>query len=201
MPLDTVIALALFAALMVGTPGPANLLAMTAGAHFGFRACLPFIVGLTGGKLLLNIAMAVGLLTLLTAAPTMEQVLKIVSGLYLLWLAWRTAGLRLQKTQIEKRSPPGFWAGLIVHPLNPKAWAMATSAYAQFTDAEAGNWALQSSIVALAFLVMQAIAHPLWCISGVGLAKRLSGTAMERWLMRCLSLLLVAVVIWAMLRG
>ena len=57
-----------FIILMVGTPGPANLLAMSAGSQFGFYKCLPFNFGLTLGKILLNIAMGLGLGVLLVFA-------------------------------------------------------------------------------------------------------------------------------------
>ena len=35
-----------FIILMVGTPGPANLLAMSAGSQLGFYKCIPFNLGL-----------------------------------------------------------------------------------------------------------------------------------------------------------
>ena len=40
-----------FIILMVGTPGPANLLAMSAGSQLGFYKCIPFNLGLTLGKI------------------------------------------------------------------------------------------------------------------------------------------------------
>ena len=38
-----------FIAFMVGTPGPANLLAMLAGVRQGLRGCIGFISGLVFG--------------------------------------------------------------------------------------------------------------------------------------------------------
>ncbi len=49
-----------FIILMVSTPGPANLLLMSAGAQRGFQRTLPFLSGLVMGKLALNVAMALG---------------------------------------------------------------------------------------------------------------------------------------------
>ena len=43
-----------FIILMVGTPGPANLLAMSVGARYGFLKCVSFNIGLTLGKVFLN---------------------------------------------------------------------------------------------------------------------------------------------------
>ncbi len=53
----------LFLLVMVGSPGPANLLALSAGARAGLRPVLPFICGLVAGKLLLNMLLGVGLLS------------------------------------------------------------------------------------------------------------------------------------------
>ena len=58
MPVDTFIALILFVALMVGTPGPANLLAMVLGANWGVRGGLSFISGTVAGQMALNIMIA-----------------------------------------------------------------------------------------------------------------------------------------------
>ena len=201
MPLESLVALALFAALLVGTPGPANLLLMSAGARWGFRACLPFIAGITFGKLFLNIALAGGLLALLSAVPAVELTLRYASAAYLMYLAWRIASMRLSGGGAKNPGAhPGFFAGLIVHPLNPKAWAMTTSAYAQFTTASL-PWTAQAATVCAVFFCVQLIFHPLWCFGGVRLAKIIGGTPAERIVMRALALLTVAVVIWSLLRG
>ena len=59
--LDLLLPLWGFIVVMVATPGPANLLLMSAGAQQGFLRTLPFIGGLVVGKLLLNLALALGL--------------------------------------------------------------------------------------------------------------------------------------------
>jgi len=48
------IPLLLFAVVMVGTPGPANMLLMTSGANFGFLKSVPFVAGVAVGKLFIN---------------------------------------------------------------------------------------------------------------------------------------------------
>lgn len=199
MTLDTTLALALFALLMTGTPGPANILAMAAGASWGVRSCLPFLIGLLCGKLLLNLLMGVGLLTLLAAHPLLAQTLRIVSALYLLWLAWRIVGLRLRQPENAATTRPGFFAGLVVHPLNPKAWAMSSSAYAQFADPQ-GSWLGQSAVIVLTFFLAQTLAHSTWCFGGARLAALIGGTAAERWLMWGLAASLVLLVLWTMWR-
>ena len=55
----------MFVVVMVGTPGPANMVLMTAGASFGFSRAIPFLCGVTCGKLLLNLMMDFGAYDLL----------------------------------------------------------------------------------------------------------------------------------------
>ena len=50
-----------FIAFMVGTPGPANLVAMLAGVTQGVRGCAGFISGLIVGKIGLNLLLDLAL--------------------------------------------------------------------------------------------------------------------------------------------
>ena len=79
-----------FIIIMVGTPGPANLVLMTAGSRYGFFASVPFIGGITMGKLLLNTLLISGLYSWLEREPiTLLMGLKFISaGPYMIWLSW-----------------------------------------------------------------------------------------------------------------
>ena len=46
---------------MVTTPGPANLILMLSGAKFGFYKSIPFVIGVTFGKLFLTLGLGLGL--------------------------------------------------------------------------------------------------------------------------------------------
>ena len=90
---------------MVGTPGPANLLIMSGGAQHGYRGCLPFGLGLIAGKLLLNLAMAIGLGTLLIFHPVFASALAYLSALYMSWLALR--GWNVQQSWFDRLTMSG----------------------------------------------------------------------------------------------
>ena len=76
-----------FIIFMVGTPGPANLLIMSLGATNGFKACIPFNLGLIGGKFLLNIAMGLGLFVILNENNDLQFFLKFISAFYMIYLS------------------------------------------------------------------------------------------------------------------
>ncbi|MGR3501084.1 LysE family translocator [Pseudaestuariivita sp.] len=192
----TTLPFAAFAVAQVGTPGPANMALMATGAAQGFRASLPFALGVTAGKQLLIWPLGLGLMTFLADAPLLFAVLKWAAIGYICWLAWRVAQMRLTPGTETRRV--GFRAGLIVHPLNPKAWAMAITGLTSFVPA--GASAFQATLmVALTLGTAQLILHPLWAFAGDRLARVLASTRYERALMITLALLTVASVLHVLL--
>ncbi|RLJ36129.1 threonine/homoserine/homoserine lactone efflux protein [Litoreibacter meonggei] len=189
---------AIFAASQVGTPGPANMALLATGARYGLRRALPFVAGVAFGKQLVIWPIGFGLMQLAETAPWVFQSLKWISAAYIIWLAWRVANLRLS-TNIEAKAP-GFAAGLIIHPLNPKAWAMITAGFTAFT--EPGTPSLEATVtIALILLGVQLILHPIWTYGGERIARSLAGTPAERYLMWTLAALTVASVLFVLFAG
>jgi len=188
-----------FAASQVGTPGPANMAMMATGARYGFRRALPFVAGVAVGKQFIIWPIGFGLMEIAQRAPLLFEGLKWASAAYIFWLAWKVAHLRLQAGN-SVDNPPGFLAGLIVHPLNPKAWAMITGGFTHFVDP--ATPALQATlIIATCLFGLQAVLHPIWALGGDRIAKTVAGTSAEPWLMRFLALLVVGSVIFVLLGG
>ena len=182
-----------FIILMVSTPGPANLLLMSAGAQWGYRRSLPFLSGLVAGKLVLNVAMALGFMAVLLNSPRVLTTLSWVSAGYMAYLALR------QWTPAEENGEPsnslGFLQGLVVHPLSPKTWMMTTLAFSQFaptfpTEIE------RLAMVPLSFLFFQILFHSIWCLAGAALGRII---ARSLWVHRGLVLLTLAVIAWILL--
>lgn len=186
----------LFAASQVGTPGPANMALMATGARYGLRRALPFVAGVALGKQFLIWPAGFGLLALASQVPWLFSVLKWASAAYICWLAYKVAIMRIS-TGAGDVDPPGFGAGLIVHPLNPKAWAMVTAGFTQFV--EPGTPALQATLtIAICLLATQVVLHPIWTWGGSQIAKTIAGKPAERWLFVTLAVLTVASVAYAL---
>lgn len=188
-----------FGASQVGTPGPANMALLATGARFGFWAALPFVFGVVIGKQLVIWPVGFGLMELAEAAPGVFEALKWVSAGYIFWLAWKVANLRLGPVEAGVQ-PPGFIAGLAVHPLNPKAWAMIVTGFTNFVSP--GTSALQATAtIAICLLILQIILHPLWSLGGDRIARSVAGTSAEPYLMRGLAILTVASVLFVLFGG
>ncbi|NOC44706.1 MULTISPECIES: LysE family translocator [unclassified Ruegeria] len=189
----------IFAASQIGTPGPANMVLLGTGARYGFRAALPFVGGVILGKQLIIWPVGFGLLQLADQAPFVFLVLKYASAAYICWLAWKIANMRLTRGETAAEVP-GFWAGLIVHPLNPKAWAMIIAGFTGFVAA--GTSSLNATFtIALCLLFCQVILHPIWTFAGDRIAHVVEGRPAEKYLMWTLASLTVASVLFVLFGG
>ena len=188
-----------FAASQIGTPGPANMALMATGARFGFRAALPFVAGVALGKQLVIWPVGFGLMQLADRAPGVFVALKFASAAYIIWLAWKVANLRLGQGA-QREAAPGVLAGLIVHPLNPKAWAMIVGSFTAFIAPDTPVL-IATATVAAVLLGCQIVLHPLWTLAGAGIAKTVAGTVWERYLMWTLAALTVASVLFVLFGG
>ena len=147
-----------FALSQVATPGPANMAMMATGARFGFKAALPFVVGVILGKQLIIWPIGYGIMEFAAHVPLLFTILKFLSATYIIWLAWRVANMRLTYNEASAEVP-GFWAGVLVHPLNPKAWAMILAGFTNFIDSDTSTFFATLYIAfCLSFLALSRLA-------------------------------------------
>ncbi len=194
-----VLSFTVFAFSQVGTPGPANMAMMATGARFGFRSALPFVCGVVLGKQLIIWPIGFGLLKIADQMPIFFELLKYLSAGYIIWLAWRVANMSILQDR-EETAVPGFVAGLWIHPLNPKAWAMIITGFTNFVGQ--GTPTLQATaVIAASLFLTQLICHPLWTYFGDQIARVVAGKTAERYLMWCLAALTIFFLGFALLRG
>lgn len=194
-----VISFLAFGASQVGSPGPANMVLLATGARFGFRRALPFVAGVVVSKQLIIWPIGFGLMQLADTVPGLFTILKWACVAYILWLAWRIANSNLQAAGTSAVAP-GFMAGLLVHPLNPKAWAMIIAGFTTFVTP--GTPALQATaIIAICLAACQLVLHPLWTLGGQTIAKTVAGRPGEKYLMWGLAALTVASVFFVLILG
>jgi len=186
----------LFAALMVGSPGPANMVLISAGARFGLRASLRFISGMIAGKFFLNAVIALGLYDTLRSTPWLFDALTYISAIFMVWLSFSM--IRASRDMSTVHAQPGFSKGLMVHPLNPKAWAMLTISWSGYGPAFDDPW-LRFASIAGTFMAAQLIFHVLWCYAGARLIGLLPSERSRYFFEVMLALLTAAVVLWIVL--
>ena len=182
-----------FITFMVGTPGPANLVAMLAGVTQGLRGCAGFIFGLIVGKIGLNLFIGFGFGVVLAADPVLQTAFTYASASYMIWLAVRSWPRSVNPARNQHHTSAvkfRFRDGVIVHPLNPKAWVMVVLAWGHFAPA-LGDFSLQLPVVILSFAFCQLAFHSLWCALGAYLGKSFAYSQRVAKLMIMLTILVV----------
>ena len=196
---SVILSFTLFALSQVGTPGPANMVLLSTGAKYGLKKAIPFVLGVIFGKQLIIWPIGFGLIGVISNMPMVFIFLKVISAAYILWLSYKIANLRLDIKDLSG-TPPGFLAGLIVHPLNPKAWGMIITGYTSFVSNE---MSMLSAILTISIILLfsQIVLHPLWCWGGQRLALLVKGKSYERYLMWILASLTLISVFYALSQG
>jgi len=130
---DGLLAVAFAFFVIAASPGPATLACAAVSMRSG-RACgMQFGLGLSIGLAFWGLIAATGLGAILQTSTHVLVALKILGGLYLLWLAFGSARSAMrddsQDAQVEDRGS-WFWRGLVLNLSNPKAvvaWMAALS--------------------------------------------------------------------------
>ncbi len=155
---------------LIITPGPGVLSAAGVGSAYGGRAGLAYVGGLFVGNNLVAGLVISGLAAAALAVPGLGEVLLWGSVCYLFYLAAKIAlaGSRIAFIHLEK--PPGFWNGLALQPINPKAYAVNTALFSGFAFM-AGTPALEAAVKLLILNAIWVPIHLLWLWAGLTLRR------------------------------
>jgi len=186
------LALALFCAVTLFTPGPNNLMLMTSGLNFGFRRGMPHLWGVTLGFTVMVLIVGLGLGAIFAKWPVLYTVLKYAGAAYLLYLAWQIA-VSPPPTPGDAKSagkPIGFLQAVAFQWVNPKAWVMAVGAIT--TYAAVAAFPLNVAIIAALFCVLGVASSGTWLGFGAALQRVLKDPRVVRAFNMLMALLLVA---------
>jgi threonine/homoserine/homoserine lactone efflux protein len=197
MPLDTFLALLLFAFTTSITPGPNNMMLFASGVNFGFRRTIPHMLGIGAGFLSLLLGVGLGLGALLHAVPSAYTFLKFAGGAYLVWIAWKLANSRSLSEKQSGATPMSFFAAAAFQWINPKAWVMAVTAMATYTIPSL--YFASVLIVGAAFALVNVPSVSTWAGFGSALRDWLSDPVRLKWFNITMAVLLVF-SLWPMLK-
>lgn len=184
-------ALAVF--FLIITPGPGVLSVAGVGASFGVRPGSRYIAGLFVGTNLVALAVVSGMAAIILANARIRTVLLIASVCYLVFLAAKIAlaGSRIAFKEVAKA--PGFWDGVILQALNPKAYAVNTTLFTGFAFMPG----LLATETMLKFLIMNAIWLPIhfaWLYAGMSLHRLNLAPSVQRRVNVAMALCMLIVV-------
>jgi threonine/homoserine/homoserine lactone efflux protein len=195
---EVLFALAAYAFVTSITPGPNNFMLLSSGVNFGFVRSIPHMLGIGIGFVVLLLAVGFGLGAVLTTFPALHTGHKIVGGAYLLYLAWRIAMSRSVESGGDGSAQPmTFLQAAAFQWVNPKAWVMAVTAMAVFSNPE--NPFLSVILIAVVFGIINLPCVSSWAGFGMALRGFLSDPVRLKWFNISMGVLLAA-TLWPMLR-
>lgn len=176
MPFDQLIALLAFALVSAITPGPNNAMLLASGVNYGVRRTVPHIAGINLGFPVMLLAIGLGLAQVFAAFPRLYTALKVVSVVYLLWLAWKIGTARPLPVSGDNAEPSAsrpmtFLEAAAFQWVNPKAWIMGIGAFAAYSIP--GEPVASALTVAAAYLATGFPSSAIWAGFGAALRRML----------------------------
>ena len=195
---DTLLALIAYSFVTSITPGPNNLMLLSSGVNFGFSRSIPHMLGIGIGFVVLLLAVGFGLGALLSAFPALHTALKVAGAAYLLYLAWKIAMTRsVSGREGQDIRPLTFLDAAAFQWVNPKAWVMAVTAMAVYSDPRSPF--VSVLLISAAFGIINLPCISVWAGFGTALRGFLADPVRLKWFNIAMGLLLAA-TLWPMLR-
>ena len=184
-----IISICLFWFVTAFTPGPNNIVASYSGFNFGIKKTIPHILGVTLGFTALIISLIIGLINIFKVYPNIQEVLKYLGTLFLLYLAFKISFSSSDKKS-NSENPVKFIETFIFQFLNPKGvivGIIVVSTYIQ-VDENYVNYSLQVIILALLFSVTSITS---WTLVGRFLRKFATNEKFIKYFNYAMSVLLI----------
>jgi len=185
---ELLMALSLFAFVSSVTPGPNNIMLMSSGATFGFVKTLPHMLGVGIGFTLMVVLIGAGIMTLFDVIPASYQVLKWVSIIYLLYLAYRIATSTTLQRNNTRAKPFTFIQAALFQWVNPKGWTMALTAISVYAPTRNMS---AVAVVAIIYGLVNIPSISTWVLMGQGLQSWLANPMRLRIFNGSMAVLLV----------
>ena len=179
--MELLLSFILFAWVASVTPGPNNLMLLSSGMNYGFKATLPHFWGVNLGFWIMLVAVGLGLGEIFSRLPIVYKIMQFLGTAYLLYLAWNIAfasSVSGDRNKHAHTKPMSFMQAALFQWVNPKAWMMAVSAFSTYVPAHLGL--LQILAYSSLFALINAPAILIWVFAGTYLEQYLQRTWYRR---------------------
>ncbi|SMG36539.1 LysE family translocator [Paraburkholderia susongensis] len=187
--MTALLSMAAFALACSISPGPVNVVALSAGAQHGLAATLRHVTGATVGFTVLLLLIGLGLHELLAHFPKLIEIVKWVGVGFLLYMAYKLAVDNGQLGADKPDRGPSFAYGAAMQWLNPKAWLASLAGMGAY--AANGDGRLVWQFAALYFVICY-VSIASWAYAGTFLRQHLREAKRVRLFNRVMATLLAA---------
>ena len=186
-------ALISFYFVMYVTPGPNNAMVLTSGLKFGFIKTIPHMSGITIGHVLQLILVCLGLGKIFLIFPQLQNILKILCALYLLYLGYKIIG-SFSKIKEDDSRPLRFHEAGLFQIVNPKAWTISSMVASGFLP-ENGNLFFSIFFIAMIALIICPLSISPWAAFGSAIRNLVKNNKIKALIEYFLAILLLITAI------
>ena len=186
-------ALISFYFVMYVTPGPNNAMVLTSGIKFGFLKTIPHMSGITIGHVLQTIVVCLGLGKIFQIFPEIQNILKIICALYLLYLGYKIIG-SFSKIKNDGSRPLKFYEASLFQLVNPKAWTISTMVASGFLPKDE-RLIISILFISITALIICPLSISVWAAFGSGIRNLVKNNKKKAFVEYFLALLLLATAI------
>ncbi len=165
--LNLFIGLVTFYFVMYVTPGPNNTMVLTSGVKFGFSKTIPHMSGITIGHVCQTVVVCLGLGKIFQMFPNIQNALKIICGLYLLYLGYKIIG-SFSKIKEDGSRPLKFYEASLFQLVNPKAWTISTMVASGFLPNDE-KLIISILFISITALIICPLSISVWAAFGTGI--------------------------------
>ena len=191
--LNILIALISYYFVMYVTPGPNNAMVLTSGLKFGFLKTIPHMSGITIGHILQLILVCFGLGKIFQIFPIIQNVLKIICAIYLLYLGYKIIG-SFSKIKEDDSRPLKFHEAALFQIVNPKAWTISSMAASGFLPKD-GNLIISIFYIASIALIICPLSISPWAAFGSAIRNLVNNNKIKALVEYFLAVLLLITAI------
>ena len=184
--------LVIFGFVTAMTPGPNNIASSYSGFNFGYRKTLPLILAVITGWTSLLIVMNTGLILIFRQYPIIQEIIRILGSIFLVYLAYLISFSKPSKGAPIK-NPITFSKAFFLQFVNPKSLVVSMTTVSIFIDPE--NYLRDSLIVISFFFLMAVVSINSWCLIGMYLRNFATSEKFIRNFNYIMSFLLIVCVI------
>jgi len=164
---NLIFALVSFYFVMYVTPGPNNAMVLASGLKFGFLRSIPHMTGITIVHVTQLILVCLGLGKIFQIFPELQNILKIICAIYLIYLGYKIIG-SFSKIKDDDSRPLKFYEAALFQIVNPKAWTISSMAASGFLPKD-GNLIISILFISCIALIICPISISPWAAFGSGI--------------------------------
>ncbi|MFC5183171.1 LysE family translocator [Actinomadura harenae] len=164
---ERLLAFCAMATVIILVPGPSVLFVVGRALAHGRRTALTSVIGNEAGALLLSVAVAFGVGSLVAESALLFTTIKLVGAAYLVYLGVQALRQRRKLSEALATTDGSagrraFWQGLVVGVTNPKTSVFFAAVLPQFVDRGAGHVPLQMALFGLIFCAIALVLDSAW---------------------------------------